>query len=101
MSFVGNEYWAGSTATSSDPAAASCTQVAIMSCYMMMEITIMIFMRIMMTKMKKDKVTNHINFGKIPELLNPWVNPVFCGANSRLVTKEGKLITLKEHQNQH
>ena len=28
MSFVGNEYWAGSVATSSDPAAASCTQVA-------------------------------------------------------------------------
>ena len=27
MSFVGNEYWAGSTTTSSDPAAASCTQV--------------------------------------------------------------------------
>jgi len=62
MSFVGNEYWAGSTATSSDPAAASCTQ--------------------------------------IPELLNPSVNPVFCAANSRLVTKEGKLITLKEHQTQ-
>ena len=30
MSFVGNAYWAGSTATSSDPAAASCTQVPIM-----------------------------------------------------------------------
>ena len=30
MSFVGNEYWAGSVATSSDPAAASCTQVALM-----------------------------------------------------------------------
>ena len=37
---------------------------------------------------------------KIPELLNPSVNPVFCAANSRLVTKEGKLITLKEHQTQ-
>ena len=39
MSFVGNEYWAGSLATSSDPAAASCTQVAIIS--IMMEMTMM------------------------------------------------------------
>ena len=51
MSFVGNEYWAGSIATSSDPAAASCTQVAIIS--IMMEMTMM-----MMAKMKmKDIVT--------------------------------------------
>ena len=41
MSFVGNEYWAGSVATSSDPAAASCTQVALM------------VMTISMTMMKK------------------------------------------------
>eukprot|EP00092_Neocalanus_flemingeri_P033159 GFUD01036059.1.p1 GENE.GFUD01036059.1~~GFUD01036059.1.p1 ORF type:complete len:492 (+),score=135.53 GFUD01036059.1:206-1681(+) len=27
LSFVGNEYWAGSLATSSDPAAAACTQI--------------------------------------------------------------------------
>ena len=27
MSFVGNEYWAGSLGSSSDPAAASCTQI--------------------------------------------------------------------------
>ena len=80
MSFVGNEYWAGSTTTSSDPAAASCTQVSIIK-----------------IKMKIMKETLYEN-SKIPELLNPWVNSVFCGANSRVVTKEGKLITLKEYQ---
>ena len=84
MSFVGNEYWAGSTTTSSDPAAASCTQVSIIQIKMVMKIKIM-------------KETLYEN-SKIPELLNPWVNSVFCGANSRVVTKEGKLITLKEYQ---
>ena len=52
MSFVGNEYWAGSTATSSDPAAASCTQVAIM-----MEMTMMMIAAIMTRMRLKDIVT--------------------------------------------
>ena len=55
MSFVGNEYWAGSTATSSDPAAASCTQVAIIS--IMMEMTMMMIAAIMTRMRLKDIVT--------------------------------------------
>ena len=51
----------------------------------------------MVMKIKIMKETLYEN-SKIPELLNPWVNSVFCGANSRVVTKEGKLITLKEYQ---
>jgi len=63
MSFVGNEYWAGSLHTSSDPAAACCTQ--------------------------------------IPELHNPWVNPVMCGANARVVTQEGQLQDLVQFVANH
>ena len=51
----------------------------------------------MVMEIKIMKETLYEN-SKIPELLNPWVNSVFCGANSRVVTKEGKLITLKEYQ---
>lgn len=58
MSFVGNEYWAGSLMSSSDPAAACCTQ--------------------------------------IPELLNPLINPAFCGENMIVVDKEGKLVTYQQ-----
>ena len=52
MSFVGNEYWAGSVATSSDPAAASCTQVA----FMVMTIS-MAMMKKLIDNMIAKKVT--------------------------------------------
>jgi len=58
MSFVGNEYWAGSLMSSSDPAAACCTQ--------------------------------------IPELLNPFVNPVFCGKNAMVVTENGEMRSIND-----